>query len=85
MALEKHINILDYTLQSLLRRKFKNIGIIMVFTLVIFTVSSVIFLSYSLRQEAHLLLKNSPEIVVQKMRAGRHELIPLHAGKDIMQ
>lgn len=85
MALEKHINILDYTLQSLLRHKFKNIGIIMVFTLVIFTVSSIIFLSYSLRQEAHLLLKDSPEIVVQKMRAGRHELISTGLTKDIME
>ncbi len=83
MALEKHRNILDYTLQALLRRKFKNIGIILVFTFVIFMLSSILFLSYSLRQEAHLILQDSPEIVVQKMRAGRHELIPINLEKDI--
>lgn len=84
MTLEKHRNILDYSLRSLLRRKFKNIGIIIVFTFVIFIVSSILFLSYSLRQEAHLILKYSPEIVVQKMRAGRHEIIPIGLEKDII-
>lgn len=85
MDIEKHRNILDYTLQSLLRRKLRNIGIIMVFTLVIFTVGSIIFLSYALRQEARLLLRDSPEIVVQKMRAGRHELISTELMTELRQ
>ncbi|MBI4691378.1 MAG: ABC transporter permease [Nitrospirae bacterium] len=84
MAFEKHRNILDYTLQTLLRRKFKNAGIILVFTFVIFIVGSIVFLSYSLKREARLLFKNSPDIIVQKMRAGRHELIPVTLGNDIM-
>jgi len=85
MAIEKHKNILDYTLQTLLRRKFKNIGIILVFTLVIFIVGSIVFLSYSLKKEAHLILKDSPEIIVQRLLAGRHELIPISLTKDIME
>ena len=75
MSINKHRNILDYTLQSLLRRKFKNTGIILVFTFVIFIVSSIILLSYSLKKEAGLMLKYSPEIIVQRMLAGRHELV----------
>ena len=85
MALEKHKNILDYTLQTLLRRKFKNTGIILVFTFVIFILSSIVFLSYSLQRESRLILKDSPEIVVQRMLAGRHELIPVNVDKEIMK
>lgn len=85
MAIERHRNILDYTLLSLLRRKFKNIGIILVFTFVIFIVGSILFLSYSFKREAYLILKGSPEIVVHRMMAGRHELIPVSFGKDIME
>src|SRR3989304_4371446 len=85
MAIKKHRNILDYTLLSLLRRRFKNIGVILVFTFVIFIVGSILFLSYSFKREAQLILKGSPEIVVQRMLAGRHELIPIGFRKDIME
>jgi len=84
MAINKHKNILDYTLQSLLRRKFKNTGIILVFTFIIFAVSSIILLSYSLKKEAGMLLKYSPEIIVQKILAGRHELISTKIKNEIM-
>jgi ABC-type lipoprotein release transport system permease subunit len=85
MPLERHKNILDYTFQMFLRRKFKNAGIVLIFTFVIFTMSSIIFLSYSLKREAHVVLKDLPEIVVQKMRAGRHELIPIKLMKEILE
>ncbi|MBI5188794.1 MAG: ABC transporter permease [Nitrospirae bacterium] len=85
MGIEKHRNILDYTLLSLLRRKFKNIGIILVFTFVIFIVGSILFLSYSFKREAYLILKGSPEIVVHRMMAGRHELTLLSYMKDIIE
>ncbi len=85
MAIRKHRNILDYAIQSLLKRKFKNAGIIIVFTLVVFAISSIVFLSYSLKQEAHMIFKNSPELVVQKMLAGRHELISARIMNDIMK
>jgi flagellar biogenesis protein FliO len=61
MSLERHRNILDYTLQALLRRKFKNIGIIIVFTSMISILGSIIFLSYSFKREATLILNASPE------------------------
>lgn len=83
MGIAKHLNILDYTLQSLQRRKFKNAGIVLVFTLVIFTLASVLFLSYSFKREAVLLLEDSPELIVQKTMAGRHELIPVEMARAI--
>lgn len=83
MSLNSHVNVLDFTLQSLLRRKFKNLGIVLVFTFIVFITGSVLFLSYSFKREALLILKGSPELIVQKMSAGRHELVPVHIAKYI--
>ena len=83
MSVNRHINVLDYTLQSLSRRKFKNFGIILVFTFVIFVTASVLFLSYSFKREALLILKDSPELIIQRMTAGRHELIPVGITGEI--
>jgi ABC-type lipoprotein release transport system permease subunit len=83
MSIEKHINVLDYTLQSLLRRKFKNAGIVLVFTFVIFILGSILFLAYSFKREAVLILENSPDLIVQRTMAGRHELIPADMARTI--
>jgi len=76
-ALEKQLNLLDYTLASLRRRKLKNLGIMIVFAAVIFLVASFQFLTASLTATAQDLLAEAPEIVVQKMSAGRQEALPL--------
>lgn len=85
MSISKHLNVLDYTLQSLSRRSFKNIGIILAFTLIIFIAGSILFLSYSFKREALLILKDSPGLIVQRMTAGRHELIPIDISVDILK
>lgn len=76
-ALEKHLNLLDYALSSLWRRKLKNLGIITVFAGVIFLVASFQILTSSLTSTAETMLAMTPEIVIQKMSAGRQEAIPL--------
>jgi ABC-type lipoprotein release transport system permease subunit len=70
-------NILDFTLSSLLRRKGKNMALLAVYTLIIFILASVVFLTSSLKREACLVLQDSPEIIVQRTIAGRHDLIPI--------
>jgi lipoprotein-releasing system permease protein len=85
MSITKHINVLDYTLLSLSRRKFKNVMIILVFTLVIFITGSILFLTYSFKREALLILQGSPELIIQKMIAGRQELIPVSISGEIMK
>jgi len=74
--IERHRSILDYTLSSLVRRKFKNIALIAVYTLIVFLLASVMLLAFSLHREATTLLSEAPEMVVQKLVAGRQELIP---------
>ncbi len=83
MSLNSHMNVLDFTLQSLLRRKFKNLGIIVVFAFIVFIAGSILFLSYSFKREAVLILKGSPELLIQRMSAGRHELVPVKLSNYI--
>jgi len=75
--IEKQKNILDFTLSSLIRRKGKNMALIAVYTVVIFSLASVMFFTYSLKQEAKQTLKHAPEMVVQRLVMGRHDLIPV--------
>ncbi len=75
--IERQRNIIDFTLSSLLRRKGKNIALISVYTFVVFMLASVMFFVHSIKREASMILKDAPEMVVQRMIAGRHELIPV--------
>ena len=75
--IERHRNILDFTLSSLVRRKRKNAALVSVYTLIVFLLASVLLFTYALREEASILLKEAPEMIVQKLVAGRHELIPV--------
>lgn len=74
--IEKQRYLIDYTVASLARRKAKSLGLLMVYTLLIFLLASVMLFSHALQREAGLLLSDAPELVVQRMVAGRHALIP---------
>lgn len=76
-SIEKQRHILDFTLSSLWRRKGKNLALVLVYTLVVFILGSVMFFTQALKNEAAIVLKGSPEIIVQKIVAGRHDLIPV--------
>ncbi|MDO9081129.1 MAG: hypothetical protein Q7U44_10050, partial [Desulfuromonadales bacterium] len=82
-TIERHRNILDFALSSLLRRRAKNISLLVLYALIIFALASVVFFTQALKREAALLLKDAPDIVVQKMVAGRHDLIPTDYGLQI--
>ncbi len=75
--IEKQRYIIDFTLSSLLRRKVKNFGLFALYTLIVFILASVMFFTYSIKKEAALILKGSPEIIVQKVTAGWHDMFPV--------
>jgi lipoprotein-releasing system permease protein len=75
--IERQKNILDFTFSSLLRRKGKNIALLLVYTLVVFALGSVMFLTYSIKREASIILQDAPEMIVQRISAGRQNPIPL--------
>jgi len=82
-SLEKQINILDFSLSSLWRRKLKNLGILLVFAVVIFLLGSFQMLTGALTSSAEAVLDKTPEITIQKMSAGRQEAIPLAAMEKL--
>lgn len=74
---EKHLNILDYSLSSLWRRRLKNAGIMLIFAAVIFLLASFQMVTRSLTEVAAQSLAHAPEITIQHLSAGRQEAIPL--------
>lgn len=81
--MERHKKILEYTLSSLFRRRYKNLALIAVFSLVVTVLSSVLFLTHSFKTEALNVFAGSPELIVQKMSGGRHDLIPTEYMRSI--
>lgn len=74
--IEKQRHLIDFTLASLARRKVKNLGLLTVYTLLVFVLASVALYTHALRTEAAKVLAGTPEIVLQRLVAGRHDLIP---------
>lgn len=75
-GLTKHLNILDFTLASLWRRRLKNISVLTVFAGVIFLVASFQMVTQALTETAAQVLRSAPEITLQRMSAGRQVDVP---------
>ncbi len=82
-ALERQLHIINFTIASLLRRKGKNGSLLAVYTLIIFVLASVIFFTHALKREAAEVLKDTPEIIVQRTLTGRYQPIPLSYADKI--
>ncbi len=81
--IERQKHLIDFTLSSLLRRKGKNAALVIVYTLVVFMLASVVFFVQAIKREASIILQDCPDMVVQRMVAGRNDLIPLSHGDRI--
>ena len=79
-----NIYLIEYAINSILRQKSKNIFIVTVFTMLVFLLSSIFFISSSLKYELNLTLDSLPQIIVQKVKAGRHYDIDLYVLDDIL-
>jgi cell division protein FtsX len=75
--IDRQKNVLDFTLSSLLRRKGKNLALLAVYTLLVFLMASVMLATSAIRKEASAVLREAPEMVVQRTVAGRQDPIPL--------
>ncbi|MBI5784511.1 MAG: FtsX-like permease family protein [Rhodocyclales bacterium] len=72
----KQRRLIDFTLASLLRRKGRNLGLLAVYALLVFVLASAMLYAHALRREAAIILEGAPEVVLQRLVAGRHDLIP---------
>jgi len=82
-TVERQRHIIEFTLASLLRRKGKNLALICVYTVVVFLLASVMFFTNALKREAGLILKEAPEITVQRTLTGRYTTIPVSYAEKI--
>lgn len=62
-------------LAAILRHRARHLPLVLFYTALVFVFSSVVFCTEALKREARLLLRGAPEIVVQRLVAGRHDLI----------
>lgn len=74
--LRRQRNLLELGLASLLRRPGKTLVFGGVLTLIVFALGSLALLRASVRLEAGAVLRDAPELIVQRIVAGRQELIP---------
>ncbi len=68
--------LIDYALAAMARRRAQNLGVLTVFAVVVFLLASMSLMATALRHEAAQVLAGAPEIVLQRMSAGRHDLVP---------
>jgi ABC-type lipoprotein release transport system permease subunit len=73
---ERQKYLIDYTVGSLARRRARNLALFLAYAVLVFALGSVLLFSQALRREAVELLADAPEVVVQRMVAGRHDLLP---------
>jgi ABC-type lipoprotein release transport system permease subunit len=83
--IERQRHLIDFTIASLLRRKGKNGSLLLVYTLMIFLLASVLFFTHALKHEAAAVLRNSPEIIVQRTLTGRYQPIPIAYAEKIRE
>jgi lipoprotein-releasing system permease protein len=81
--MNRHLKILEFALSMLFRQKVKNMMIVVVYTLIVFVLASVLLFSQSLKKEAAMLFDQTPELILQRVSAGRHAWIPLTYGRII--
>ncbi|MBW9260650.1 MAG: FtsX-like permease family protein [Candidatus Thiodiazotropha sp. (ex. Lucinisca nassula)] len=74
--LRKQRYLIDYTLGTMMRHKGKSLSLLSVYTIIVFMLASVMLFSHAMRSEALALLADSPEIVVQRIQAGRSVMVP---------
>lgn len=83
--IERQRYFLDFAIASLLRRKGKNLSLALVYAAMVFLFTSVLFFADAIRKEAAAVLKETPEMVIQRSMAGRHDLIPVDYGDAIRE
>src|SRR3990167_179912 len=84
MRTKINIYLLEYAINSLLRQKYKTLFITLVLTALIFLLSSIFFITNSIKYELQSTVDSLPEITVQKINGGRHYDIEVSVADDIL-
>lgn len=62
----------------------KNLTLTAVYTMIVFFLASAMFFTNSVKKEASIILAGAPELILQRLFAGRHDFIPVAAIDAVM-
>ena len=80
-----NLYITEYAINSLLRQRYKTLFIYLVLSALIFLLSSLFFITNSIKHELYSTVDSLPEITIQKIKAGRQDEIGVEAVDEILQ
>jgi len=72
MSSKINFYLIEFAINSILREKYKNLFITIVLTLLTFLLSSMFFITNSIKYELNVTLDSLPQIIVQNSKGGRH-------------
>ena len=76
---------IGFAINSILRRGVKSFFTLFIFTSLIFLLSSILFISNSIKAELGFTLKSLPQITIQKLQAGRHTNIEINRVDKLLE
>lgn len=79
-----NLHLLEFSLFSLIRRGTKNSFIFVIFTGLIFLLSSVLFISEAIKHELNSVVEGLPEITLQRLQAGRQVNTPIERAEALL-
>jgi len=79
----RHARILDFAISSMLRSRARSLVVIAVYAALVALFASLLVFVDALRRETRLLLGGAPDLIVQRIRGGRHELMPVSRAAAI--
>ncbi len=80
-----NLYIIEYAINSLLSQKYKTFFVTSVLTALVFLLSSLFFITNSIKYELNSTIEALPEITVQKIKAGRHYDIDVSVVDEILE
>lgn len=81
--MNRYLNLLDFVMHSFFRRKGKNISFVLLFSYLVFLFTSVLLLTGAIKKEAQRGVNALPDIIIQKLTAGRQVPIPVSYEKRL--
>lgn len=81
--MNRQLKFLGYALAALLRRRARTLSLVVVYSFVVASLASILFLTTALQRESAAVLEGAPDLVVQRLAAGRHDPLPAERAAAI--